>query len=236
VLHQVRLAQRADDAYYQYSLGMKQRLGIAAALLDDPALVVLDEPTNGLDPAGMVEVRTLIGQLAERGTTVFLSSHLLYEVQQVCTRVAIVKDGALLAQGQVSELLSGGGGVQLACVTSEDATRALAVLQAAQANGASWLHGAHMLGAGAQRGTGGPLPASTYLLVQASVDRAAEINQLLASQGIYVAELRRRVASLEQFFLTLTGAEPTPSTPPTAGDAPPSAAVVAGPTTTEEAS
>ena len=80
---------------------MKQRLGIAAALLTQPELVLLDEPTNGLDPAGMVEVRALIKQLAQRGITVLLASHLLHEVQQVCTRVAIMKEGHLLAQGEV---------------------------------------------------------------------------------------------------------------------------------------
>src|SRR5258706_2485425 len=97
VLELVELHAQAKMAYRKYSLGMKQRLGIASALLTDPELVLLDEPTNGLDPAGMVEVRALIGQLAQRGTTVFLCSHLLHEVQQVCTRVAILKDGALLA-------------------------------------------------------------------------------------------------------------------------------------------
>lgn len=225
-LTQVRLAPRADDAYHKYSLGMKQRLGIAAALLTDPELVLLDEPTNGLDPAGMVEVRTLIGQLAERGTTVLLSSHLLYEVQQVCTRVAILKDGALLAQGQVSELLSGGGGVQIAFMHPGDMTRAIAVLQAAQANGAAWLSGTRSVGA--QPGTGGPPPGGSSLLVKAPVERAAEINRLLANEGIYVAELRWRAASLEQFFLTLTGAQTAPSTPPPTTEAPRSAPVSAG--------
>jgi ABC-2 type transport system ATP-binding protein len=225
-LTQVRLAPRADDAFHKYSLGMKQRLGIAAALLTDPELVLLDEPTNGLDPAGMVEVRTLIGQLAERGTTVLLSSHLLYEVQQVCTRVAILKDGALLAQGLVSELLSGGGGVQIAFTNPEDLTRAIAVLQAAQANGAAWLGGARYIGA--EPGSGSSPPGGSSLLVRAPVERAAEINQLLASQGIYVAELRRRAASLEQFFLTLTGAQTTSATPPSTIEVPRSAPVSAG--------
>ncbi|HEU5347462.1 MAG TPA: ABC transporter ATP-binding protein, partial [Ktedonobacterales bacterium] len=101
----VGLTERADDAYRKYSLGMKQRLGIAAALLTQPELVLLDEPTNGLDPVGMVEVRALIQQLAQRGITVLLASHLLHEVQQVCTHVAIMKEGSLLAQGEVSDLL-----------------------------------------------------------------------------------------------------------------------------------
>src|SRR5215467_3070022 len=102
----INLRPRADDLYHTYSLGMKQRLGIGAALLTDPELILLDEPTNGLDPAGVYEIRQLILRLATQGKTVFLSSHLLYEVQQVCNRVAILHKGHLLKQGNVQELLS----------------------------------------------------------------------------------------------------------------------------------
>src|SRR5262252_2224371 len=107
VLELVELHVQAKMAYRKYSLGMKQRLGIAAALLTDPELVLLDEPTNGLDPAGMFEIRQLIHRLASLGKTIFLSSHLLNEVQQVCNRVAILQKGNLIMQGNVHELLRG---------------------------------------------------------------------------------------------------------------------------------
>src|SRR5437588_7950738 len=106
VLDIVELHGYGKLAYRKYSLGMKQRLGIAAALLTDPELVMLDEPTNGLDPSGMIEIRQLIRRLSSLGKTIFLSSHLLAEVQQVCNRVAILRKGNLVKQGDVKELLS----------------------------------------------------------------------------------------------------------------------------------
>ena len=106
-LERVGLAERADDLVRGYSLGMRQRLGIAVALLKDPELLVLDEPANGLDPAGIREVRELIGRLAAEGRTVFLSSHLLGEVEQVCTDVAIVAAGRTVAHGSVADVLAG---------------------------------------------------------------------------------------------------------------------------------
>ena len=105
-LERVGLAERADDLVRGYSLGMRQRLGIAVALLKDPELLVLDEPANGLDPAGIREVRELIGRLSGEGRTVFLSSHLLGEVEQVCTEVAIVSAGRTVAQGSVGDVLA----------------------------------------------------------------------------------------------------------------------------------
>src|SRR5215469_15830388 len=108
VLNLVDLSTRGGDAYRKYSLGMKQRLAIGAALLTDPELILLDEPTNGLDPAGVHEMRQLILRLSSTGKTVFLSSHILYEIQQVCNRVAILQKGRLLKQGNVQELLSEG--------------------------------------------------------------------------------------------------------------------------------
>jgi ABC-2 type transport system ATP-binding protein len=105
VLEQVGLSERAKDKVKTYSLGMKQRLAIAAALLNNPQIIFLDEPTNGLDPAGTVEIRELIGQLGASGHTIFLSSHLLHEVEQVCTEVAIINHGKLVAQGRVVDLL-----------------------------------------------------------------------------------------------------------------------------------
>ena len=207
VLTLVGLGDRAEDAYRRYSLGMKQRLGIAAALLTDPEIVVLDEPTNGLDPAGMVEVRSLISRLAQRGTTVFLSSHLLHEVQQVCTRVAILKEGTLLAQGAVSDLLASGQGVQVAFADPEDFPRAIALLKSREAAGSAWLHGARYVPA--EPGQPAP-PGGWYLLVNAPADSAGAINRLLAENGLFAHELRWRAASLEQFFLALTGTPPAP--------------------------
>ncbi|HEV2238544.1 MAG TPA: ABC transporter ATP-binding protein [Ktedonobacterales bacterium] len=210
LLEQVGLADRARDSYRKYSLGMKQRLGIAAALLTDPELVLLDEPTNGLDPAGMVEVRALIGQLAQRGTTVLLSSHLLHEVQQVCTRVAILKEGVLLAQGQVDELLASGSGVQIAFSSTDDMARAIEVLRAAQEGGTSWLNGARYIAP--EPGAPTP-PGGWYLLVNTAAERAGDVNRLLGEHGLYAAEVRRREASLEQFFLALTGSYGAPTPP-----------------------
>jgi ABC-2 type transport system ATP-binding protein len=208
VLEQVGLAARARDSYRKYSLGMKQRLGIAAALLTDPEMVLLDEPTNGLDPAGMVEVRALIGQLAQRGTTVLLSSHLLHEVQQVCTRVAILKEGVLLAQGHVEELLASGSGVQVAFASMDDMARAIEVLRSAQEAGAGWLNGARYI----EPEPGAPAPpGGWYLLVYTAAHRASDVNRLLGEQGLYAAEVRRREASLEQFFLALTGGYGAPA-------------------------
>ena len=109
----VGLAERGDAKFRTYSLGMKQRLGLAYALLGDLELLVLDEPTNGMDPAGMAEVRDLIRELGREGHTVLLSSHLLHELEQVCDTVAIMSRGRLIAQGAVQELLAGRGAVRI---------------------------------------------------------------------------------------------------------------------------
>jgi ABC-2 type transport system ATP-binding protein len=179
----VELSERARDRYRTYSQGMRQRLGIAAALLHGPQLIILDEPTNGLDPAGTVELRALIRSLADDGRTVFLSSHLLHEIQQVCDRVAILKAGRVLRQGAVRELLRRGQGLQLR--VDGDAAPALELLR-----GLPWVGGVERHG--------------DTLLVQAPAERAAELNGLLARGGVMVAELRAREASLEDLFLELT--------------------------------
>jgi ABC-2 type transport system ATP-binding protein len=201
-LMQVGLAPRAKDACKKYSLGMKQRLGIAAALLANPELLILDEPTNGLDPAGMVEVRALISQLAARGITVLLSSHLLYEVQQVCTHVAILKEGTLLAQGDVGQLLTGQGGIVLGFANPELLPKAAGILNAARQTQAPWLRSTRYIAP--EQGAWVP-PGGWLLLADAPFERAAEVNGLLGAQGIYAAEVRRREGNLEQFFLALTG-------------------------------
>ena len=112
-LDRVGLTARANDMVRTYSLGMKQRLGIAAALLKDPSLLILDEPANGLDPAGIVEVRDLLRSLGAEGRTVFVSSHILSEVQQVADRVAILARGRLVAAGSVHDVLASGRGARL---------------------------------------------------------------------------------------------------------------------------
>ena len=204
VLAQVGLGERGKDLYKRYSLGMKQRLGIAATLLTRPELIVLDEPTNGLDPAGMVEVRALIGQLAREGVTVLLSSHLLYEVQQVCTRVAILKDGMLLAQGVVDQLLAASSGILCGFADAEQLPRAAGALLQAKERGAEWIEGAHYV----PPETGAWVPPGGWLLrVDAPQERAAEINALLASYGLHPAELRHAEGNLEQYFLALTGSQ-----------------------------
>lgn len=128
VLETVNLLDRANDRFDTYSMGMKQRLGLAAALLPDPQMIILDEPMNGLDPAGMVEIRNLIVRLSKaEGKTVFLSSHLLSEVEQVCDRVIIINKGALLAQGSLPELL--GPGEQFVRLQTLQASRAQEVVK-----------------------------------------------------------------------------------------------------------
>ncbi len=182
VLELVGLAGRSRDKVRTYSQGMKQRLGLAAALLPDPELLVLDEPTNGLDPAGMREFRDLIKELGRRGKTVFVSSHLLGEVEQMCDDVGIVKGGRLLTQGQVEALLQRGQTLEMQ-VTDPD--RAIGVLEALD-----WVV------AVAREGD--------RLVVEAPRERAADLSRALADQQIYLSELRPREGSLEDFFLEVT--------------------------------
>src|SRR2546429_2824322 len=139
VLELVELHVKAKMAYRKYSLGMKQRLGIAAALLTDPELVLLDEPTNGLDPAGMFEIRELIHRLAALGKTIFLSSHMLHEVQQVCNRVAILQKGNLIKQGNVKELLRKNEQVEIRLDREHESQQAIQILQQAREQGAEWI-------------------------------------------------------------------------------------------------
>jgi ABC-2 type transport system ATP-binding protein len=203
VLAQVGLADHGKVLYKRYSLGMKQRLGIAATLLTRPELIVLDEPTNGLDPAGMVEVRSLISNLARSGVTVLLSSHLLFEVQQVCTRVAILKEGSLLAQGSVGELLAASSGILCGFSAADELPRAAGALLQARERGAGWITSVQYVQP--DPGTWTP-PGGWLLRVNAPQERAAEINALLAGYGLHAAELHHAEGNLEQYFLTLTGA------------------------------
>ena len=183
LLERVGLGERGKHKVKTYSLGMKQRLGIAATLLTDPEIIFLDEPTNGLDPAGTVEVRNLIMQLGRDGHTIFLSSHLLNEVEQVCTDVAIVQQGDLKLQGKVRELLAQSTGVLIEAAPAE---RALALLRRYPELNAQ------------------PYEDGT---IAVSVD-TAEVPTLvrsLVSADIDVYGVQARRTTLEQLFLDLTG-------------------------------
>jgi ABC-2 type transport system ATP-binding protein len=190
VLERVGLGDRGDDRVKTYSLGMRQRLGLAAALLKDPALLILDEPANGLDPAGMVEMRNLLRGLAAEGRTVFVSSHLLAEVQQMCDRVAILSRGRCVAEGAVGDVLAAGRAARLVVRLDRPESRAHAETV--------------LTGAGYQ-----PVPANggdpAVLVVPAEAGAGAHVNYVLGSAGVWLGELRPEEVSLEDVFLQLTG-------------------------------
>jgi ABC-2 type transport system ATP-binding protein len=183
VLEEVGLAERADDQVRTYSLGMKQRLGIAGALLKDPEVLILDEPANGLDPAGIVEVRELMRRLGRDGRTVFVSSHILGEVQQTADRVAILARGRSVATGPVAEVLSAGRAAGL-LVRLDDAAQGVRVLGEA--------------GIDARMDDG-------VIKVGLPPAEAARVTRTLADRGLYLTELRADEADLETVFLELTG-------------------------------
>ncbi|MBO0782732.1 MAG: AAA family ATPase, partial [Ktedonobacteraceae bacterium] len=176
-----------------------QRLGIAAALLTDPELVLLDEPTNGLDPTGMIEIRKLIQRLAELGKTIFLSSHMLHEVQQVCNRVGILHRGNLIKQGNVGEMLRHQEQVEVRLSGEEETQRARHILQQTRENGVSWL-----IDAKVEQDSKG----KRLLLVNAPADRSAEINAILARADLFAAEIHPRQGSLEDLFLQAMAESP----------------------------
>jgi ABC-2 type transport system ATP-binding protein len=186
VIRLVGLAGRERDRFGSYSLGMKQRLGIAGALLHEPELLILDEPSNGLDPAGMVEIRELILRLAADGQTIVLCSHLLAEVQQVCDRVLILAGGRAVAQGEVATLLSQGAQTVLRV---DDPARAATVLRAVP-----WIE------AVAREGDS--------LLLTMPPDRGFALGHILHEHDLIVGEMRRQERDLEGFFLAITGTAP----------------------------
>ncbi|MEA2620708.1 MAG: type transport system ATP-binding protein [Chloroflexota bacterium] len=187
------LRDRAGDKVAGYSLGMKQRLGIAAALLSDPRLLLLDEPSNGLDPAGIVAMRETLRRLAELGKTVFVSSHLLGEVQQMVDVVGIISAGRLVREGPIAELLNAEGTVRVR-VPMPDVERARAALDA--------LAGPEGLKTSADD-TG-------WISVRIPSDRIGEVNRTLAGAGIWAIGLESG-NDLEVLFLELTGGEPVVS-------------------------
>ncbi len=186
VLEIVALGDRANDRVGGFSHGMKQRLGIAQALLHSPELIVLDEPTSGLDPRGMKDVRELIRDLGAAGTTVFLSSHLLHEVEQVCTRAVIINRGRVVVQGPVSELRPKDDAIK---VVTGDQGRAADVLRG-------------------QFGAGGVSVDEGYLIVKADEDAVPEMVRRLVADGVEVrAVVPATEQGLEDFFLELTGSD-----------------------------
>jgi len=194
VLDVVDLRSRARDRVRTYSLGMKQRLGVAIALLQDPDLLILDEPTNGLDPAGMVEMRDLLRRLAAEGKTVFVSSHVLGEIQQICTKVAIIVRGRLITESTVAAL-TGGQGEFVVTLGRARAQAALALLRA-QPWGASARHeaatGAHADG------------ATSEIITPAPSGQSADLNVFLVQAGFAPGSITPYAQDLEAVFLRLT--------------------------------
>jgi ABC-type multidrug transport system ATPase subunit len=184
VLEEVELTDRASDRFAGYSLGMKQRLGVAAALLKNPDLLILDEPTNGMDPAGMAEMRAFIRDLAGGRRTVLLSSHLMTEVEQICDRVGVIRSGTLVGEGTVAEL-RGRESLHVRAEPLAAAERLLDALPTVE----------HVVAV-----DGG-------LRIAADPAAASAINLALVEAGIAVSELRAEQASLEQVFLELTQTE-----------------------------
>jgi ABC-type multidrug transport system ATPase subunit len=181
VLAEVRLSDRADDRSATYSLGMKQRLGVAAALLKDPELLILDEPTNGLDPAGMAEMRAFMRSLGEGGRTLVLSSHLMGEIEQVCDRVGVIRDGSLVAEGTV-EQLRGRAGLRVRAEPLSAAALVVAAIPAVDE----------------------VTSVDGVLDVAVDAAQAPAINRALVEAGIAVSALYPQKASLEDVFLELT--------------------------------
>jgi ABC-2 type transport system ATP-binding protein len=184
-LEEVELTPRARHKFSTYSMGMKQRLGIAAALIKEPELLILDEPTNGLDPQGMADVRNLIIELGKGDRTVLVSSHLLGEVELMCTRIGVIRKGRLVAEGTIDELR----GAATLKVRATPADKALAVLESDA-------------GAGNVR----TLDDGSFT-INVDLDRTAEINAHLVMAGVFVTELRADERSLTDVFMELTGTE-----------------------------
>lgn len=194
VLDIVALEDRGGDSFDSYSLGMKQRLAIAAALLKNPDLLILDEPANGLDPAGIAEMRELIRDIADDGKALLVSSHQLAEMELVCDDVTIISKGQLIETGSLDHI-RGFAGADQVVATIEDRDEAIRILRASGI-------GAH------------PRPAPAEILVDIEADRSVEVTRVLAGQGHYLSGLRAERATLENAFLNLTGDAPPPPPPP----------------------
>ncbi|HLU43430.1 MAG TPA: ATP-binding cassette domain-containing protein [Natronosporangium sp.] len=208
VLELVGLRERATDKVRTYSLGMKQRLAVASALLKQPKLLILDEPANGLDPAGIREMRDLLRNLVAGGMTVVLSSHILAEVQQICDAVTIIAQGRRVAAGAVTEVLA-------AHTRKEVRVRLEAVED--QPTAAQLLTNA-----------GATVTVESDHMVVHGIDQPAQITRTLAAHDLYVAELTPVSVDLESVFLELTGTVPVPGQPLQVGVAQPVTAGASG--------
>jgi ABC-2 type transport system ATP-binding protein len=185
-LERMGLAERADDRVRTYSMGMRQRLGIARCLLADPALLILDEPTNGLDPAGILEFREFVRGLVGDGRTVFLSSHLLDEVEKICDRAAIVDHGRILMAGTVSEIASGGQPTVIIGVNDAAAAERLLVDHPAVSESGEVAGGIRLV------------------LADGSDAALADINRRLVQAGLAVHRIEPARVTLEERFLEVT--------------------------------
>lgn len=183
VLELVGLAGRRKDRFQAYSLGMKQRLAIAATMIGNPELVILDEPANGLDPEGMREIREIIGRLADQGKTIFLSSHLLAEVERTCSHVAIINQGRIVAQAPMGEIV--GVGVVVGLEAADPGALEAAVSE--------------------YPATASVRRDGRTVVAELAEDDTAALNRFLAERGIHLSHLARRQASLEEVFMELTG-------------------------------
>ena len=187
VLQTVDLHERRNDAFKTYSLGMKQRLAIASALLADPDVMILDEPTNGLDPQGIAEIRQLIVQIAQQGKTIILASHLLDEVQKVCSHFAVLKKGKLIYTGGVDEALTGTDTVEVAASDMKSLEEAIQ----------QFTH------------TESVRPEKQFLRVRLNNNQSStDLNRFLIERGIIVSHLSQRTNSLEQQFLQILATDP----------------------------
>ena len=193
VLEVVGLVDRGNDSFKSYSLGMKQRLAIAAALLKDPDLLILDEPANGLDPAGIAEMRVLIRSIADEGKAVLVSSHQLAEIEHVCDEATIIANGQLVESGTLDQIRDRSGVKQRIIVEIADAAGAVEVLRTAGF-------------------AVSPLPNPDELAVDNEANYAPSVTKALADTGRYLHGLRVERASLESAFLNLTGGPPPPPT------------------------
>jgi ABC-2 type transport system ATP-binding protein len=202
VLQRVGLAARGSDPFRTYSLGMRQRLGIAAALLPAPDLLVLDEPTNGLDPHGIAEIRAMLRSFADDGMTVFVSSHLLAEIQQICEHLVVIEAGRLLFQGGVDDLLAARAPELI--VRTENPADARRLLVLVKATGLS----AAVVG---ER-------ESTTLEISADCSWAADLNRLAMANGIALVHLSERRSTLEEAFFDITRADTGECCPGGPGD------------------
>jgi ABC-2 type transport system ATP-binding protein len=208
VLEQVGLGGRGKDPFRAYSLGMKQRLAIAATLLKSPDLLIFDEPTNGLDPAGISDVRGTMRSLADEGRTVLVSSHILSEIEQIADTVSIIGHGRVLAQGSVAGLIGGGGQTVEVGVASPG--NAIRLLREAGFT-AEWV--ARRRGHDAAEELAGYDPTTDAGTIMVTGAEPAQISRLLGEQGLWVERLVPSRRGLEQVFLELTQDEGLPARP-----------------------